>query len=222
MKTNVIYKENSSQEAKFRPYFSRVPTNCNLYAYGANNPVHYIDPDGKDIKAIYLGGAGAKLIAGGDVSVGLAWDDNGNIALAITGSIGVGVEAEVSIPFTPAGSLSTGKNLDDLKGIGAFKIDGDASFNGLETNVGVIFGINIDNESSELTGWNVGIVGGGVNFATCSLYIMLKYGIGDLIEKYNKLDSTTKKEFELEIKEAKQIPPEIKNQILNSIEESEQ
>ena len=49
MKTNVIYKENSSQEAKFRPYFSRVPTNCNLYAYGANNPVHYIDPDGKVI-----------------------------------------------------------------------------------------------------------------------------------------------------------------------------
>ena len=47
MKTNVIYKENSSQEAKFRPYFSRVPTNCNLYAYGANNPVHYIDPDGE-------------------------------------------------------------------------------------------------------------------------------------------------------------------------------
>ena len=46
MKTNVVYKENSSQEAKFRPYFSRVPTNCNLYAYGANNPVHYIDPDG--------------------------------------------------------------------------------------------------------------------------------------------------------------------------------
>ena len=46
MKTNVIYKENSSQEAKFRPYFSRVPTNCNLYAYGANNPVHYIDPTG--------------------------------------------------------------------------------------------------------------------------------------------------------------------------------
>ncbi|MDD7417435.1 MAG: LysM peptidoglycan-binding domain-containing protein [Spirochaetales bacterium] len=46
LKTNVIYKENSSQEAKFRPYISRVPTNCNLYAYGANNPVHYIDPTG--------------------------------------------------------------------------------------------------------------------------------------------------------------------------------
>jgi len=45
--TNVVYKENSPQEAKFRPYFSRCPANCNLYAYGANNPVHYIDPDGK-------------------------------------------------------------------------------------------------------------------------------------------------------------------------------
>ena len=49
MKTNVIYKENSSQEAKFRPYFSRLLTNCNLYAYGANNPVHYIDPDGRSL-----------------------------------------------------------------------------------------------------------------------------------------------------------------------------
>jgi len=26
---------------KFRPYFARRPANCNLYAYGANNPVHY-------------------------------------------------------------------------------------------------------------------------------------------------------------------------------------
>ena len=49
MKTNAVYKENSPQEAKFRPYFSRVPTNCNLYAYGANNPVHYIDPDGREV-----------------------------------------------------------------------------------------------------------------------------------------------------------------------------
>ncbi len=57
MKTNVIYKENSSQEAKFRPYFSRVPTNCNLYAYGANNPVHYIDPTGMFNKEQFASGA---------------------------------------------------------------------------------------------------------------------------------------------------------------------
>ncbi|MDD7417436.1 MAG: hypothetical protein PUK48_08720 [Spirochaetales bacterium] len=57
MKTNVIYKENSSQEAKFRPYFSRCPTNCNLYAYGANNPVHYIDPTGMFNKEQFASGA---------------------------------------------------------------------------------------------------------------------------------------------------------------------
>ena len=34
-----------------------------------------------------------------------------------------------------------------------------------------------------------------------------------LIEKYNKLDSASQKEFSYEIREAKQIPSEIKNQI---------
>ena len=196
--------------------------NFQLYHYAGNNPVKYTDPDGRDIQAIYLGGVGAKLIIGGDLSAGIAWDDNGNIALAITGSIGVGVEADVNLPFTPAGSLSTGKNLDDLKGIGAFKIDSNASGNGLETNVGVVFGINVDNESSELSGWNIGIIGGGVTFASSTLYIMLKHGIGDLIEMYNKLDNASQKEFKHEIREAKQMPPEIKNQIQSAIEESEQ
>ena len=196
--------------------------NCNLYAYGANNPVRYIDPAGNDIHAIYLGGIGAKLIVGGNVSVGIAWDDNGNIALAITGSVGIGVEAELKIPFTPAGSISAGKNLNDLKGIGAFKVDGDASVYGLETNVGVVFGINVDNKNSEVTGWNVGIVGGGVTFASGTLYIMLKHGIGDLVEKYNKLDSASQKGFMQEIRESKQMPSEIKEQILSAIEDQNQ
>ncbi|MGN0730645.1 MAG: hypothetical protein ACI4MA_01915 [Treponema sp.] len=190
-----------------------------MYHYGANNPVRYIDPDGKDIQAIYLGGIGAKLIVGGDISIGIAWDDNGNIALAITGNVGIGIETEVELPFTPAGSISTGKNLNDLKGVGAFKVDGDASVYGLETNVGVVFGVNVNNENSEITGWNLGIVGGGVNFASGTLYIMLKHGIGDLVEKYNKLDEASQKEFIQEIRESKQMPSEIKEQILSAVEE---
>ena len=44
--TTCAYREKSPQTAKFRPYYGFSPTNCNLYAYVANNPVHYIDPDG--------------------------------------------------------------------------------------------------------------------------------------------------------------------------------
>ena len=39
---------------------------------------------------------------------------------------------------------------------------------------------------------------------------------------YNKLDNASQKEFKHEIREAKQMPPEIKNQIQSAIEESEQ
>ena len=48
---------------------------------------------------------------------------------------------------------------------------------------------------------------------------MLKHGIGDLVEKYNKLDSASQKEFMQEIQESKQMPSEIKEQILSTIEE---
>ena len=86
-----------------------------------------------------------------------------------------------------------------------------------EANVGIVFGINVDNESSEITGWNVGIVGGGVIFASGTLYIMLKHGIGDLVEKYNQLDSASQKEFMHEIKNSQQMPHEIKEEIISTI-----
>ena len=193
--------------------------NANLYHYAGNNPIKYTDPDGRDIQTFYVFGAGAKLIIGGNLSVGIAWDDNGNYALAVTGSSGIGVEADCKFPFSPAGNISVGKNMDDLKGIGAFKVDGDVSAYGLETNIGIGVGINIDNKNSEITGWNTGSVGGGVTFASGTLYIMLRQGIGSLIEKYNKLDDAGKKELMHEIKESRQMPEEIKEQFISAMEE---
>jgi hypothetical protein len=89
--------------------------------------------------------------------------------------------------------------------------------------LGIVFGVNIDNETSEMTGCNSsGIIGGGVTFAEGSLYIMLKHGIGDLVEKYNKLDSTRQEDFLYEIRESNQMPSEIKEQILSTLEEQNQ
>jgi hypothetical protein len=168
-----------------------------------------------------LGGVGGKLIIGGDVSVGIAWDDNGNYALALSGGVGVGIEAEVKLPSLAINILK-GTNLNELKGIGVFKVDGTASVNGTETNVGIGFGISIDNETSEITGCNSGIIGGGVTFASGSIYTMLKHGIGGLVEQYNKLDSASQKEFIQEIRESNQMPAEMKEQILSTVEEQNQ
>ena len=193
--------------------------NGNLYHYAGNNPVRYVDPDGRDIHTLYFGELGAKLIIGGNISVGIALDDKGNAAIAVTSSAGIGLEADVGISFSLAGNISVGKNLDDLKGIGAFKVDSDASVYGLETNIGIGLGINIDNKTSEVTGWNMGVIGGGVTFASVTLYIMLRPDIGNLAEQYNKLDDADRKEFIYEIRESKQIPEEIKKQIISAMEE---
>ena len=44
--TSLAYNR-EPQITKFRPYFNVMHTNSNLYHYAGNNPVHYIDPDGK-------------------------------------------------------------------------------------------------------------------------------------------------------------------------------
>ena len=164
------------------------PINSNLYVYSLNNPIKYFDPDGKDIHNISFAGVGAKIIAGADISFGVSWDDNGNVALSASLSAGIGVEASLDLPITPSYSVDKDKNINELPGVGAFKFDCDASATGLETSAGAVVGINVDNESNEITGFNTGMIGGSVTFASGTMYVVLKNGYKDLIKEIEKLD----------------------------------
>ena len=190
--------------------------NFHLYHYAGNNPVKYVDPDGCDIQTVYFAGAGGKLILGADVSAGVSWDDNGNVALTLTGNLGVGVEAQIDLPVAPSVSTTPGVNLNELKGLGAIKVDGNASLTGLETSVGIGIGMSIDNESSQLSGCNIGTIGGGVTFVSGSIHVILKHGVGDLIKQCKNIDSNV---LVSEIKDNNQIPAEIKSQVLQTVEE---
>ena len=46
----------TTKSGGFVVFFSGI--NCDLYHYAGNNPVKYVDPDGKDIQTIYLGEIG--------------------------------------------------------------------------------------------------------------------------------------------------------------------
>ena len=186
--------------------------NLHVYHYAGNNPVKYTDPDGRDIHILTLGGVGAKLVIGGSLNIGIAWDDNGNSALVMTGGFGVGVEAQLHTFLTPSYSVTKGKNIDDLPGIGSTRISFNASLTGTEANVGVGIGINFDMESNEISGINAGIFGGGVNFIGFARFKIIKHG-----EKSRSAEQL--KEIIDTIKNLDSIPDDIKQQILKTIKE---
>ena len=187
---------------------------CNLYAYGANNPIRYIDPDGRDIYSVTFLGAGAKLIIGGSVSIGFSWDDKGTIALTVTGGAGVGVEASVDLPVTPSISLIEGKNIEDYTNLGIFYVDCDASAEGLSTDVGVVFSGTLDMETNKWTGFSIGTIGGGVNFISGTLYINLKKA-SDFIKNLSEDVVNAIRDYFNDSKN--KVPDEVREQVLKSL-----
>ena len=66
------------------------PQNSNLYAYAANNPVKYTDPDGNDIKEITLYNVSAGFLIAGRISIGIAIDSNFDMAVFMKFEVGIG------------------------------------------------------------------------------------------------------------------------------------
>ncbi len=65
-------------------------TNKDLYAYAANNPVYYTDPDGNDIKEITVYNISAGFLIAGRISIGVAIDSNCDMAVFMKFEVGIG------------------------------------------------------------------------------------------------------------------------------------
>ncbi|MFZ5353381.1 MAG: RHS repeat-associated core domain-containing protein, partial [Bacillota bacterium] len=138
-------------------YLGRIedPLSLNLYTYCHNNPIIFEDPSGNVTIAIG-GNAAAAFVVKAGVSVQIAIDGYGNVALLVTLQGGAGT------PTANAGgnlSITNADNVKDLKGFsgeiggsvgiaGAELVSGDG-YQGLNINIGI--GTPIPEAHGELT-----------------------------------------------------------------------
>ena len=164
--------------------------NFHLYHYAGNNPVKYTDPDGRDIYNFMLLGVGAKVVAGGGITVGFAVDDKMNFASLININAGIGVEASADTPLTPSFSISKNVNITDLKHIGPCAVSFDKSASA-SAGVGIIY----DFGSKEIVGGAILSIGGGVD-QNLSIYLDFNKTKEYISSMPNKLKESFIKEIE--------------------------
>jgi RHS repeat-associated protein len=152
------------------PYFGEIeePLTRNLYAYGVNNPLQYIDPNGH-----YVIGIAVELQAAAGIgiygNVGLFVDDDFNIMLTATlgGQFQVNVSASASIVGFNDPKL---KNVDKLLGwSGSLNIEGGVGIIG-----GASIGFNMNGEDLRVSGY-VSKIGLGASIIPISYSIRIGY-----------------------------------------------
>ena len=71
--------------------------NLHVYHYAGNNPIKYVDPDGRDIEESPIISGSLAILLAARGSIGFAKDSNNHIALYIKGELGLGAGTDIDV-----------------------------------------------------------------------------------------------------------------------------